>query len=142
MGARTIAQGSGPVRAMVPPVTWLLVFAGGGIGALLRYELGGFVQARTGAAFPWGTFAVNALGCFAIGVLATWIDERAGAGPAWRVFLLVGVLGGFTTFSSFGLESWRLIEEGRALAAAGNASLSVAVCVAAVAAGAAIVRSA
>ena len=120
---------------------WLAIFLGGGTGALLRYELGGFVQARAGTGFPWGTFAVNALGCVAIGVLAAWIDERGGAGPLWRAFLLVGVLGGFTTFSSFGLETWRLAEDGRALAAAANAAASVAVCVAAVAVGSAIVRN-
>jgi CrcB protein len=122
-------------------VTWALVFLGGGLGALLRYELGGFVQARAGAAFPWGTFAVNALGCFAIGVLATWIDERGGGSPAVRTLLIAGLLGGFTTFSAFGLETWRLLEEGRALGAALNAGASVLVCVAAVAAGAAIVRA-
>jgi len=122
-------------------VTWALVFVGGGLGALLRYELGGLVQARAGAAFPWGTFAVNALGCLAIGVLATWIDERGGASAAARAFLIAGLLGGFTTFSAFGLETWRLVEDGRALAAAGNAGASVVVCVAAVALGAALVRA-
>jgi len=122
-------------------VTWALVFVGGGLGALLRYELGGLVQARAGAAFPWGTFAVNALGCLAIGVLATWIDERGGASAAARAFLIAGLLGGFTTFSAFGLETWRLVEAGRALAAAGNAGASVVVCVAAVALGAALVRA-
>lgn len=122
-------------------MVWLVVFLGGGIGALLRYELGGWAQARMGSGFPWGTFAVNALGCLAIGVLATWIDERTGGAPLGRAFLLVGVLGGFTTFSSFGLETWRLIEDGQALAAAANAAASVAVCVVAVAIGAVLVRN-
>ncbi|RIK99567.1 MAG: fluoride efflux transporter CrcB [Proteobacteria bacterium] len=120
---------------------WWLVFLGGGLGAWLRYELGGLAQARLGPSFPWGTFAVNAFGCLAIGLVATWIDERGIAGPAWRTFLVAGVLGGFTTFSSFGLETFRLIEDGRVVAAATNAGASVVVCVAAVAAGVVIGRS-
>lgn len=121
---------------------WLAIFVGGGLGALLRYELGGWVQAHGGAAFPWGTFAVNALGCLAIGVLATWIDERAGGGAELRAFVVTGVLGGFTTFSAFGLETWRLLESGALAGAAANVLGSVAVCVAAVAAGVAVARSA
>lgn len=121
---------------------WLWIFLGGGAGAVLRYELGGWVQAQGGAAFPWGTFAVNALGCLAIGVLATWIDERAGGGADLRAFLLTGLLGGFTTFSAFGLETWRLVEAGALGGAAANAVGSVVVCLAAVAAGAAIARAA
>jgi CrcB protein len=120
---------------------WLLVFVGGGLGAILRFELGGFVQARAGAAFPWGTFAVNAIGCAAIGLLATWIDERAVGDARWRAFLVTGVLGGFTTFSAFGLETWRLVEDGALAAALANALGSVVTCVAAVAAGVAIARN-
>jgi CrcB protein len=120
---------------------WLLLFAGGGIGAVLRYELEGLVQAQAGATFPWGTFAVNVLGCFAIGLVATWIDERGAASATMRLFLVPGVLGGFTTFSAFGLETWRLVEEGAFGFAAGNALGSVAVCLAAVAAGAALGRA-
>lgn len=121
---------------------WWWIFVGGGVGAVLRYELGGWVQGHAGPALPWGTFAVNALGCLAIGVLATWIDERAGGGPELRVFLLTGLLGGFTTFSTFGLETWRLVESGATGAAAANALGSVAVCLAAVWAGVAIARAA
>jgi CrcB protein len=121
-------------------VIWLLVFVGGGVGALLRYELGGWVQGHAGAALPWGTFAVNALGCLAIGLLATAIDEHRVGGPGVRAFLLPGLLGGFTTFSAFGLETWRLLEAGTTIAALGNAVGSVVVCVAAVAAGVALGR--
>jgi CrcB protein len=121
-------------------MTWLLVFAGGGLGALLRYELGGWVQARAGADLPWGTFAVNAVGCMAIGWLATWIDERGGANPSWRMFAIPGLLGGFTTFSAFGLETWRLAEAGRLAAAGANAAGSFALCIAAVGLGVVIAR--
>lgn len=118
------------------------VFLGGGIGAALRFALASVVQAKTGTSLPWGTFAVNALGCLAIGVLATWTEERDWGGESLRLFLLVGVLGGFTTFSTFGLETWRLLELGAWGGAALNAAGSVVVCVAAVVAGVAIGRAA
>ncbi len=120
---------------------WILVFLGGGLGSVLRFEFGGFVQARAGAAFPWGTFCVNAVGCFAIGLLATWIDERNGAGLGARLFLIAGLLGGFTTFSTFGLETFRLLEEARYAAALGNAAGSFAVCLSAVVIGVAVGRA-
>jgi len=113
---------------------------GGGLGAVLRYELGGLVQRSTGGFFPWGTLVVNASGCLAIGLLATLLEERSSLGPTWRLFLLVGVLGGYTTFSTFGLETWRLIESGDWLRAAGNAGGSVAIGLVAVATGVAVGR--
>jgi CrcB protein len=119
---------------------WLAVFLGGGLGALLRFAFGGFVQQETGSFFPWGTFAVNASGCLAIGILATLLEERSLLAPAWRLFLLVGVLGGYTTFSSFGLETWRLIEAGDWLRAAANAAGSVVVGLTAVAGGVTLAR--
>ena len=99
-----------------------LVFLGGGIGASLRHLLGGAAQtlARS-ATFPWGTFAVNVSGCFAIGVLAQLAEERGVPSGNARTFLFVGVLGGYTTFSSFGNETLNLLRGGEALAAAANA---------------------
>ena len=90
----------------------LWIFVGGGLGSLARYGMAGWVQNSAGAAFPWGTLAVNASGCFGIGLLATLLAERSAAGPELRLFLLVGILGGYTTFSTFGLESLRLFESG------------------------------
>ena len=119
---------------------WWLVFAGGGAGSVLRYAVGLWVEARTGPGFPWGTFAVNLSGCFLIGVIATLADERAWISPAARLALVTGVLGGYTTFSAFGLETWQLVEDGRALYAALNAAASVAAGVAAVVAGIALTR--
>lgn len=82
-----------------------------------------------GGAFPWGTFTVNVLGAFVIGLVATLADERGVIAPQTRLFLVVGILGGFTTFSSFSLESWRLAEQGELRAAAlnvlGNVTLSL-----------------
>lgn len=120
---------------------WLWIFFGGGLGAVLRYELGGWMQAQAGVAFPWGTLFVNAIDCFAIGLLATVVDERGVGGAELRTFLLTGLLGGFTTFSAFGLETWRLAEQAAWGAAAGNAFGSVVVCVIAVMAGVALGRT-
>ena len=120
-------------------MTWLWIFLAGGAGAVLRYGLAGLVQGRAGADFPWGTLAVNVLGCFAIGWLAT-AAERSVLAPELRIALLVGLLGGFTTFSTFGLETWRLLEDaelGRALA---NGLGSVVACVIAVVLGVAVTR--
>ena len=119
---------------------WWLLFAGGGAGSVLRYAVGLWVEARTGPGFPWGTFAVNVSGCFLIGVLATLADEHAWITPAARLALVTGVLGGYTTFSAFGLETWQLVEDGRAWLAVMNVSASVAAGIAAVVAGVTITR--
>jgi CrcB protein len=119
---------------------WALLFAAGGAGTLLRYALAGAVQSRAGAEFPWGTLAVNVLGCFAAGFLATALEERSILPAELRIAILIGLLGGFTTFSSFGLETWRLLEAGQAPVALANAAGSVVSCLAAVAVGAALAR--
>lgn len=111
----------------------LWVAAGGAIGAALRYLVGGWVQTARwveeqvggGALFPWGTLVVNLSGCLAIGLLAGLFQERLLVSPGLRVFVLMGILGGYTTFSSFGLETHRLLVEGSWLLAAGNAFGSV-----------------
>lgn len=92
---------------------WWVLFAGGGLGAVGRFALALFIDERTPLHFPWGTFVVNAVGCFAIGLLATLADVRGVVPPGLRLFLVAGLLGGFTTFSTFGLETWRLVESGR-----------------------------
>ena len=119
---------------------WWLIFAGGGVGSMLRYAVGLWVEARVGPGFPWGTFAVNVSGCFVIGVLATLADEHAWITPAARLALVTGFLGGFTTFSTFGLETWELVEDGLVGFAAANAAASVVVGVAAVVAGVQLTR--
>jgi len=109
------------------PVKWLLLFLGGGVGASLRFALAAWVDHRTPLVFPWGTLAVNAVGCFAIGVIATYADEHHVLAPGLRLFLVAGVLGGFTTFSTFGLETWALVEARAPWLALANALGSVAV---------------
>lgn len=120
---------------------WLILFAGGGLGATLRFALALWVDERAQVEFPWGTLAVNAVGCFAIGLLATFADEHRVLTPALRLFLVAGLLGGFTTFSTFGLETWRLVEGGFAGLALANAFGSLFVSLLAVIAGVVLARA-
>jgi CrcB protein len=92
---------------------YILAFVGGGIGASARYYLSGAVYRWLPANFPYGNLAVNIIGCFVIGILMTSLEERFIVTPALRVFLTVGILGGFTTFSSFSYETVSLIRDGR-----------------------------
>jgi CrcB protein len=121
-------------------VKWLLLFVGGGLGACLRIALATWVGGRAVSSFPWGTLAVNAAGCFAIGLLATFADETKLLPAGARFFLVAGVLGGFTTFSTFGLETWLLVEDRAYAAALANAFGSLAVGLVAVVAGVLIAR--
>ena len=89
----------------------LLIAAGGAIGALLRYVVSGWAQAALGGTFPWGTLAVNLAGCFLIGFLWTAAEHVSFSG-ATRTLVFTGVLGAFTTFSTYGLESLNLLRDG------------------------------
>jgi len=91
---------------------YLLVLLGGGIGALFRYVSQGLVYSVTGANFPFGTMAVNITGCLIIGFLMSFFEYRFSISPELRVFLTTGILGGFTTYSSFSYESIMLLKEG------------------------------
>jgi CrcB protein len=99
----------------------LVVGTGGFLGAAARYLLGGLVYRWLPATFPWATFLINVTGCFGIGFLAVLAEERMVLGPAARLFLMVGVLGGYTTFSTFGYETTALLRDGSVGAAALNA---------------------
>lgn len=92
---------------------FLLVGAGGALGAVARYAVGDFLHKHVTASFPLGTLAVNVLGCFAIGAVLFAADDAGTLGHRWRLFLAVGVLGGFTTFSAFGHETLALIRSDR-----------------------------
>ena len=98
----------------------LLVAVGGALGSSARYLLSMFVLRASGSPFPFGTFAVNLLGCIAFGLIAGAAEHRVPFAPASRAFLLVGVLGGFTTFSSYAFESVALLREGQFLWASFN----------------------
>lgn len=104
------------------------VAAGGAAGAVMRWLMAGAVQRWAGGAFPWGTFAVNALGSFLLGFLFVWLIERSTASELVRLALTVGMLGAFTTFSTYSLESVRLLQEGALGMAAANVMGQVVVC--------------
>ena len=107
----------------------LVVFAGGGVGAAVRYWMTGVIYRSTGTGFPYGTVIVNCLGSVLIGLLMGVFEERFAVQPALRLFLTVGILGGFTTFSTFSYETVMLFREGSYLLAWGNILLSLAACV-------------
>lgn len=98
----------------------LAIGLGGFVGALCRYGLAGLVQSAAGPRFPAGTLVVNVLGCFAIGALTALVESRLALSGEWRLFLLVGLLGSFTTFSTFGYETLELLRTGSFPAAAVN----------------------
>ena len=107
-----------------------LVFAGGGTGAVLRYQFGRWMTHMLGpqvvSTFPWATLAVNVIGSLAMGLLAGWLARHGSGGETTRLLVGVGLLGGFTTFSAFSLELVLLIERGQYLFAALYLILSVA----------------
>lgn len=104
---------------------YALIAFGGGAGSLLRYLVQGWAQRMTRGTFPLGTLIVNVVGCFAIGYLNMLFTTRWPIRMEYRVGLLVGVLGGFTTFSAFGWETFSLANDGQALRAMLNLLLSV-----------------
>ncbi len=119
----------------------LLVGAGGFIGAVARFGLSGTVQRLLPQAkFPYGTLSVNLIGCLIIGILAGFAETRKWIGPEARAFLMIGVLGGFTTFSAFALETLTLAKADDAFRAGANIVLSVVGCLALVWLGDAIAR--
>ena len=91
---------------------YLVVLAGAGLGGLTRYALGTWIMAKSGGRFPLGTFLINISGSFFIGLLMTLLTERLHPHPNWRLFLVVGVLGGYTTFSSFEYETLQAVRDG------------------------------
>ena len=115
---------------------WLyfLIALGGALGSVARFFLSGIVANQFGGTFPWGTLIVNVTGSFVIGFIATLTgpDGRAFASGNTRQFLMTGILGGYTTFSSFSLQTLNLAQEGEWLRAGANTIGSVAMCLAAV----------
>ena len=91
---------------------YLYVSLGGALGALVRYLLGSWIAGRYGPTFPLHTFTINVTGSFAIGVLLTLLTVHVEASPAWRLLLVVGFLGGYTTFSSYTFEALTLLRDG------------------------------
>lgn len=101
----------------------LLIGVAGGLGALARYGLSGVVQNRLDGGFPWGTVAVNLVGCLAFGFLVAFLEGRFAFRSELRLFLLIGFMGAFTTFSTYVFETEQLLETGQWIWALGNLSL-------------------
>lgn len=120
----------------------IAIAAGGAVGSVLRYWMSTVVYNLWGRTFPYGTLAVNVLGCLLMGILFVILTERATGDGVLRAGVLVGLLGGFTTFSAFSMETFSLIEEGALLKALLNVAASLVLCVAATWVGVAIARHA
>ncbi len=90
----------------------VLIGLAGFVGTLFRYWLSGFVARQYGETFPWGTMAVNLVGCFLAGAVFYLTEERFLISPTTRTIILIGLLGGFTTFSSYGLQTFTLLRDG------------------------------
>jgi CrcB protein len=116
------------------------IASGGAVGAVLRYWVSTWVYAFSGRGFPYGTLAVNVLGSLVMGFLFVWLLERLSNDLTLRAFLLIGLLGAFTTFSTFSVETLNLIESGQLARALVNVLLSVVLCVAAAALGVLLAR--
>jgi fluoride exporter len=106
----------------------IAIAIGGAVGSVLRYGLSTWVHTFASRSFPYGTLVVNVLGCLVMGVLFVLLTERFAANGVLRAGLLIGVLGGFTTFSSFSIETFNLIEQGAMVKAAGNMAASLVLC--------------
>jgi len=114
---------------------YLWITLGGALGSALRFFVSGWVAERFGQTFPWGTLIVNVSGCFLIGFFAALTDPSDGrvlAGSTARQFFMTGICGGYTTFSSFGLQTLNLARDGEWMRAGGNVLGSIVTCLLAV----------
>ena len=102
------------------PVQLILVAVGGALGSVSRYMLATAVQRYTSPFFPYGTFVVNVLGCMVFGIIMGAARQRFVLGPSERAFLQIGILGGFTTFSTFTYETFALLQDGEVFRACVN----------------------
>jgi len=106
---------------------YLMVGIGGFLGSALRFWVGGYIGNRLGTRFPYGTFFINCTGSFLIGFVVTLLAERTHWNPIWRYLIPIGFIGGYTTFSTFELETFRSFQDGELLMAGLNVLLSVVV---------------
>src|SRR5438105_5594788 len=111
-------------------LSYILVAVGGALGSVARFWFSGLVSRHFGETFPWGTLLVNVSGSFAIGLFFTLTEPEGSwlVRPSWRELVMVGICGGYTTFSSFSLQTLNLARDGEWLYAGSNAVLSLALC--------------
>jgi CrcB protein len=121
-------------------MNYVLVFFGGGLGASLRHTVNMACARAFGTSFPWGTFVINITGSIVMGLIAGYLTFKGGASQHWRLFLMTGVLGGYTTFSAFSLDTALLYERGETGLALFYVLGSVVLAVAGLFAGLALVR--
>lgn len=107
----------------------LAIAAGGAVGSLLRFWMSNWVHTFADRSFPYGTLVVNVVGCLIMGFLFVLFIDRLSDNPVLRAGILIGVLGGFTTFSSFSIETFNLIEQGAWVKAMANMSASLVLCI-------------
>ena len=120
--------------------SYLLVFIGGGLGASLRHFVNLICARGLGTAFPWGTFLINISGSLVMGLIAGYLAFKGEASQPWRLFVMTGILGGYTTFSAFSLDTILLYQRGELGLAALYVILSVALSVGGLLAGLTLVR--
>ena len=121
-------------------MNYVLVFIGGGIGSSLRHTINVLCARSIGTAFPYGTFIINITGSTVMGLIAGYLAFKGGASQPWRLFLMTGVLGGYTTFSAFSLDAALLYERGEIALSLFYVLGSVALSIAGLFAGLALVR--
>ena len=121
-------------------MAYIVVFLGGGLGAALRHGINIAVARMLGAGFPYATFFINVTGSFVMGLIAAWFAFKGDASQHWRLFLTTGILGGYTTFSAFSLDTVLLYERGETGLAALYVLSSVALAVGGLVVGLALVR--
>lgn len=122
-------------------MNYLLVFLGGGIGSMIRHGVNIGVTRAVGSSFPWGIAFINVTGSFVMGLIAGYLALRGDVAQPWRLFLMTGVLGGYTTFSAFSLDAGLLYERGEVGLALAYVAGSVALSIAGLFAGLAIIRA-
>jgi CrcB protein len=114
------------VRAKIgETLRFVLIAIFGAVGTLLRYGIQVFTQVQTRSTFPWGTLLINLTGCFLLGLVGQIMLNRMMVSPDWRMAITVGLFGGYTTFSSFGWETAKMLEGGEWLPATGYVAASV-----------------
>lgn len=107
---------------------YLYVFVGGGLGASIRYWISGLIPRWIGSGFPYANLFINVSGSFLIGLMMTAFEDRFLVNPSLRVFLTIGILGGYTTFSSFSYETIALLNNGEVYRATLFVTLSIGLC--------------